>query len=208
MKLKVCGMREPDNIRELKQQINPDWMGLIFYPPSPRFVDNRYAASLKELDIKKVGVFVDRDWNEIQKTVSAFGLSALQLHGEESADQVERIKERIALPIIKAVPVKGNIIWEDLEPYLPSVDYFLFDTFTGAYGGSGKVFNWELLIDYPYDKPFLLSGGLSLEHADLIKSFEKKLPQMAGIDINSKFEIAPGLKNIDMISEFKTKIKN
>jgi phosphoribosylanthranilate isomerase len=208
MKLKVCGMREPDNIRELKQQINPDWMGLIFYPPSPRFVEIRYAASLKELDIKKVGVFVDRDWNEIQKTVSAFGLSALQLHGEESADQVERIKERIALPIIKAVPVKGNIIWEDLEPYLPSVDYFLFDTFTQAYGGSGKVFNWELLIDYPYDKPFLLSGGLSLEHADLIKSFEKKLPQMAGIDINSKFEIAPGLKNIDMIREFKNKIKN
>lgn len=201
-------MRGPDNIRELKHEINPDWMGLIFYPPSPRFVDMSYAESIKEVDIKKVGVFVDRYWKEIQNIVSAFGLSALQLHGEESADEVERIKEQIALPIIKAVPVKGNINWEDFEPYLPSVDYFLFDTFTRAYGGSGKVFNWELLKDYPFEKPFFLSGGLSLEHADLIKSFKQKLPQMAGIDINSKFEITPGLKNIDMIREFKNKIKN
>jgi phosphoribosylanthranilate isomerase len=183
-------------------------MGLIFYPPSPRFVDNSFAASLKEVEIKKVGVFVDRNWKEIQSIVFAFGLNALQLHGEESADQVERIKGHLKLPIIKAVPVKGNVIWEDLEKYLPSVDYFLFDTFTHAYGGSGKVFNWELLIDYPFDKPFILSGGLNPEHADLIKSFKQTLPQMAGIDINSKFEISPGLKNIDMIREFKNKIKN
>lgn len=208
MKLKVCGMRDPDNVRELYSQINPDWMGLIFYPPSPRYVDDIYSDALKDIPVKKVGVFVDMDWKEIKDKVSTFGLSALQLHGEESVEQVKRIKEKIGLPIIKAISVNEKVIWEDLKPYLPFVDYFLFDTFTQAYGGSGKTFNWKLLMDYPYEKPFLLSGGLSFDHAELIKNFKQKIPQMAGIDINSKFEIEPGLKDIEMIHVFKKIIKN
>ena len=208
MKLKVCGMRDPDNVRELYSQINPDWMGLIFYPPSPRYVDDIYSDALKDIHVKKVGVFVDMDWQGIKDKVSTFGLSALQLHGEESVEQVKRIKEKIGLPIIKAISVNEKVIWEDLKPYLPFVDYFLFDTFTQAYGGSGKTFNWKLLMDYPYEKPFLLSGGLSFDHAELIKNFKQKIPQMAGIDINSKFEIEPGLKDIEMIRELKKIIKN
>jgi phosphoribosylanthranilate isomerase len=208
MKLKVCGMRDPDNVRELYSQINPDWMGLIFYPPSPRYVDDIYADVLKDIPVKKVGVFVDMDWKEIKDKVSTFGLSALQLHGEESVEQVKRIKEKIGLPIIKAVSVHEKVIWEDLKPYLPFVDYFLFDTFTQAYGGSGKTFNWKLLMDYPFEKPFLLSGGLSCDHAALIKSFQQNMPQMIGIDINSKFEMEPGLKDIEMIHELKKKIEN
>ena len=208
MKLKVCGMRDPDNVRELYSQINPDWMGLIFYPPSPRYVDDIYSDALKDIHVKKVGVFVDMDWQGIKDKVSTFGLSALQLHGEESVEQVKRIKEKIGLPIIKAISVNEKVIWEDLKPYLPFVDYFLFDTFTQLYGGSGKTFNWELLMEYPYDKPFLLSGGLSFDHAELIKNFQQKIPQMAGIDINSKFEIEPGLKDIEMIHLLKKIIKN
>ena len=201
-------MRDPDNVRELYSQINPDWMGLIFYPPSPRYVDDIYSDALKDIHVKKVGVFVDMDWQGIKDKVSTFGLSALQLHGEESVEQVKRIKEKIGLPIIKAISVNEKVIWEDLKPYLPFVDYFLFDTFTQLYGGSGKTFNWELLMEYPYDKPFLLSGGLSFDHAELIKNFQQKIPQMAGIDINSKFEIEPGLKDIEMIHVLKKIIKN
>jgi len=207
MKLKVCGMRYPENVRQLYDQINPDWMGLIFYPPSPRYVDDIYADVLKDIPIIKVGVFVDVDWREIQDKVSAFALSILQLHGKESADQVKRIKEQIGLPIIKAISVNDKIDWKELEAYLPYVDYFLFDTFTQAYGGSGKTFNWELLLGYHYDKPFLLSGGISLEHVELISGLLPKIPQMAGIDVNSKFEIEPGLKDIDMIYRLKSLLK-
>ncbi|MFD2203394.1 phosphoribosylanthranilate isomerase [Shivajiella indica] len=207
MKLKVCGMREPDNVRELVHQVNPDWMGLIFYPPSPRFVDDIYAGVLKDIAINKVGVFVDMDWRDIRDKVFTFSLNALQLHGDESAEQVKKIKEQIGLPIIKAISVNEQILWENLEPYLPTVDYFLFDTFTQAYGGSGKIFNWELLLDYPYQKPFLLSGGLSIAHGGLIQSFKQKIPQMIGVDINSKFELEPGLKDIEMIKVFKSNLK-
>jgi len=207
MKLKVCGMRDPENVRQLYDQINPDWMGLIFYPLSPRYVDDIYADALKDIPITKVGVFVDVDWREIQDKVSAFALSILQLHGKESADQVKRIKEQIGLPIIKVISVNDKIDWKELEVYLPHVDYFLFDTFTQAYGGSGKTFNWELLLGYPYEKPFLLSGGISLEHVELISGLLPKIPQMAGIDVNSKFEIEPGLKDIDMIYRLKSLLK-
>jgi phosphoribosylanthranilate isomerase len=207
MKLKVCGMRDPENVRQLYHQINPDWMGLIFYPPSPRYVDDIYSDVLKDIPITKVGVFVDMDWRAIQDKVSAFSLSILQLHGKESADQVKRIKKKIGLPIIKVISVNDKIDWKELEAYLPYVDYFLFDTFTQAYGGSGKTFNWELMLGYPYEKPFLLSGGISLEHVELIKGLLPKIPQMAGIDINSKFEIEPGLKDIDMIYRLKSQLK-
>jgi len=207
MKLKVCGMRDPENVRQLYDQINPDWMGLIFYPLSPRYVDDIYADALKDIPITKVGVFVDVDWREIQDKVSAFALSILQLHGKESADQVKRIKEQIGLPIIKVISVNDKMDWKELEAYLPYVDYFLFDTFTQAYGGSGKTFNWELLLGYPYEKPFLLSGGISLEHVELITGLLPKIPQMAGIDVNSKFEIEPGLKDIDMIYRLKSLLK-
>lgn len=206
MKLKVCGMREPDNIRELVDQIQPDWMGLIFHPSSPRFVNSTNADFIKALDIRKVGVFVNADIADIAEKINSFGLTTLQLHGEEPVDEVMKIKEKTELEIFKVFSVNDSIQWDLLEGYLPFVDYFLFDTFTNSYGGSGKTFNWQLLQDYPFEKPFLLSGGLSLDHLDSIQNLQSQVPQMKGIDINSKFEIEPGYKNLALIDEFKRRL--
>ena len=207
MKLKVCGMRESANVKSLVESIQPDWMGLIFYPASPRFVDDIQADWIRETVIKKVGVFVDASFSEIAEKIQKFGLSTLQLHGEESIEEVKKLKDKTGLEIFKVFSIGQNIDWSILEAYLPHVDYFLFDTFTNAYGGSGKTFNWQILLDYPFDKPFLLSGGLSIVHAEAILELQSKIPQLAGVDINSKFEIEPGLKDIDLVSEFKNSLK-
>ena len=200
-------MRESANVKSLVESIQPDWMGLIFYPASPRFVYDIQADWIRETDIKKVGVFVDASFSEIAEKIQKFGLSTLQLHGEESVDEVEKLKDKTGLEIFKVFSIGQNIDWSILEAYLPHVDYFLFDTFTNAYGGSGKTFNWQILLDYPFDKPFLLSGGLAIVHAEAILELQSKIPQLAGVDINSKFEIEPGLKDIDLVSEFKNSLK-
>ena len=200
-------MRESANVKSLVESIQPDWMGLIFYPASPRFVDDIQADWIRETVIKKVGVFVDASFSEIAEKIQKFGLSTLQLHGDESIEEVKKLKDKTGLEIFKVFSIGQNIDWSILEAYLPHVDYFLFDTFTNAYGGSGKTFNWQILLDYPFDKPFLLSGGLSIVHAEAILELQSKIPQLAGVDINSKFEIEPGLKDIDLVSEFKNSLK-
>jgi phosphoribosylanthranilate isomerase len=207
MKLKVCGMRESANVRNLLDKVQPDWMGLIFYPASPRFVDDIQADWIRETEVKKVGVFVDAAFVDIVEKIQKFGLSTLQLHGDESEEEVEKLKKITGLEIFKVFSIEQNIHWSKLEAYLPYVDYFLFDTFTNTYGGSGKTFNWQILLDYPFDKPFLLSGGLNIGHVEAIKDLKSKIPQLAGVDINSKFEIEPGLKDIDLVSVFKNSIK-
>ena len=207
MKLKVCGMRDPENIRHLVTEIQSDWMGLIFHPASPRFVDHIIADQIKEIKVRKVGVFVNAAISEIQEKIQDFGLSTLQLHGGETVHEVREIKGKTGLEIFKVFSVDDKIQWTSMEPYLPFVDYFLFDTFTKSYGGSGKTFNWDLLQDYPFDKPFLLSGGINIEHIDSILMLKSIVPQMAGLDINSKFEIEPGFKNLTLIKEFKKEIE-
>ncbi|MCR9014041.1 phosphoribosylanthranilate isomerase [Aquiflexum gelatinilyticum] len=207
MKLKVCGMRESANVRNLLDQVQPDWMGLIFYPASPRFVDDIQADWIRDTKIRKVGVFVDASLTDIAEKIQKFGLSTIQLHGNESVEEVREIKEKTGLEVFKVFSIDKNIDWKHLEGYLPHVDYFLFDTFTHTYGGSGKTFNWQILLDYPFDKPFLLSGGLTLGHLDAIGDMKSKVPQLQGLDINSKFEIEPGLKDIDLVSEFKKSLK-
>jgi phosphoribosylanthranilate isomerase len=206
MKIKVCGMREPDNIRQLVDQIQPDWMGLIFHPASPRYVDSIAAEQIREIKVSKVGVFVNAVVSEIEEKIQDFGLSTLQLHGGETVDIVSEIKEKTGLEIFKVFSVDEHIRWDSMEAFLPYVDYFLFDTFTKSYGGSGKTFNWQLLQDYPFDKPFLLSGGINIDHIDAILNLKSSVSQMAGVDINSKFEIKPGLKDVNIISEFKKMI--
>ncbi len=196
-------MRESANVKNLLGQVQPDWMGLIFYPASPRFVDDIQADWIRDTEIRKVGVFVDASLSDIADKVQKFGLSTVQLHGDESAEEVNKIKEKTGLEVFKVFSIDQKINWNKLEEYLPHVDYFLFDTFTNAYGGSGKTFNWEILLDYPFDKPFLLSGGLTIGHVEAIKDLKSKVPQLEGLDINSKFEIEPGLKDIDLVSEFK-----
>lgn len=199
-------MRDPENIRELIDKIQPDWMGLIFHPPSPRFVDSLHSDFIKGLKVKKTGVFVNAEISDIKERIRSFGLTTLQLHGEETVENVREIKEETELEIFKVFSVDDAIHWDLLEDYLPIVDYFLFDTFTKSYGGSGKAFNWQLLQDYPFDKPFLLSGGINIDHIDSILKLKSTVPQMTGVDINSKFEIEPGNKDLALINEFKWKI--
>lgn len=207
MKLKVCGMRNPQNIMNLEQQVQPDWMGLIFYPGSSRFVQND-EAFYKHIGLKKVGVFVDASFEMIQEKANSFGLGVIQLHGNETVDFVKRIKEELNLEVFKVIKVKGAVDWKEIEGFLPLVDYFLFDTYTKDHGGSGRTFNWEVLKTYPFDKPFLLSGGLDDGQVSEIWKLKEELPQLAGIDINSKFETSMALKDISKIVAFKKKIDN
>ena len=206
MELKVCGMRESENIRSLISEIGPDWMGLIFYSKSPRFVSDEKAAELKEFPVKKVGVFVNASEAEILRKVDQFGLSAIQLHGKESVEFVKDISEKTDVELWKVVSVGDEIDWKSLEGYLPFVSKFLFDTATAAHGGSGKRFDWKVLETYPFDKGFLLSGGLDEESAEEVLALRQQIPQLQGVDLNSKFEDAPGVKNIEKLKNFKSRL--
>lgn len=208
MKLKVCGMRYLTNVKDLESQVRPDWMGLIFYAPSPRFAGEKGDSEISKISLKKVGVFVNEPTDSIIRKIEDFGLSGVQLHGEETVGQVQEIKEKSGLEVFKVFKVKDEMLWSDLESYLPWVDYFLFDTYTKDHGGSGKTFDWGVLRDYPFEKPFLLSGGVDIDQVQAISELKKKLPQFAGLDINSKFEIEPGLKDIAKVREFKEELKN
>jgi phosphoribosylanthranilate isomerase len=206
MELKVCGMREPENIRSLISDVKPDWMGLIFYPKSPRYVIDEKAADLKELPVKKVGVFVNESEAEILRKVDQFSLSAIQLHGSESPDFVKSLAEKTEAELWKVISVGAQIDWKSLEAYLPYVSKFLFDTATSAHGGSGKKFDWKVLETYPFDKGFLLSGGLDEESSAEVMALRQQIPQLQGVDLNSKFEDAPGLKNIEKLKNFKSRL--
>ncbi|WP_439474046.1 phosphoribosylanthranilate isomerase [Algoriphagus formosus] len=206
MEIKVCGMRELGNIQGLIWEVKPDWMGLIFYPKSPRYVTEDKAIDFNKVEVKKVGVFVNETEIEILRKVNLFELSAIQLHGSESAEFAERLSQNTEAEIWKVISVKEEIDWESLEGYLPFVDKFLFDTATAAHGGSGKKFDWSVLETYPFDKSFLLSGGLDEESAGEILNLNRQIPQLSGVDLNSKFEDAPGLKNIEKLKKFKQKL--
>lgn len=206
MEIKVCGMRDRANSLQLVQEVDPDWMGLIFYPKSPRLVPTESAEWLIDLPLKKVGVFVGEDQSEIRRKSTLFGLSALQLHGGESVEVVKQLKEDNGLQIWKVFGVGEKLDWKMMEEFVPHVDRILFDTATASRGGSGKTFDWGLLKGYPFEKGFFLSGGLRLEHATEILELRKDIPQLLGVDVNSGFEISPGLKSIPDLKEFKQKL--
>jgi phosphoribosylanthranilate isomerase len=207
MELKVCGMREQENIRSLLSEVGPDWMGLIFYPKSPRFVKDEMAAQISGLAVKKVGVFVNESLAEVLRKIERFQLSAVQLHGGETFEFVEELRQRTALEIWKVVSVGEQIDWESLRDYVPFVGKFLFDTASAVHGGSGRKFDWTVLESYPFDTGFLLSGGLDETSSDEVLALAAKVPQLQGVDLNSKFEDAPGLKNIEKLKSFKEKIR-
>jgi phosphoribosylanthranilate isomerase len=187
IKLKVCGMREKENILALAKLL-PDYMGFIFYGPS-----KRYAAQLlsKEVldtlpaGIVKTGVFVNENEQEILNTVLRFGLTAVQLHGNESPELCEKLRQK-GLQVIKVLHVDKSIGWRSLQPYENVCDYFLFDTADAAWGGTGRTFDWSILKDYPSQKPFFLSGGIGLEQLP-IPDFVLEKPIWA-VDVNSRFE--------------------
>lgn len=206
MIIKVCGMRDPENIREVAT-LGVDYIGLIFFAGSPRRIitdngDKRYAnhpLSIIDCPLKKVGVFVNATQEEMMDTANAFQLDFLQLHGDETPDDCYALQKR-GYSLIKAFPIAKAEDFEQTIGYEGRVDYFLFDTKSNRYGGSGKQFNWSILEAYRGKTPFLLSGGIRPESAGAIRSFRH--PRFAGIDLNSGFEIEPGLKDIEKLKEF------
>jgi len=203
-------MKYDDNIQELGALL-PDFMGFIFYEKSSRFVGNELPENiLNELpaSIKKVGVFVNATLEYVLFNVKKFHLDFVQLHGNETVEYCETLKQK-GVKIIKAFQVSDEFDFSQLEVYKKYVSYFLFDTKSESYGGSGKKFNWEILNNYSLETPFLLSGGISLKDVSEIKSNSiLKQLNIAAIDINSQFETAPAKKNISLISEFKKQLQN
>lgn len=206
MEIKVCGMRAQANCQQLAVEVVPDWMGLIFYPKSPRFVQEEESDWIKSFPLKKVGVVVDEQPAVMLQKISTFGLSALQLHGGESIELVQKLKATAGVEIWKVISVAENIAWKSMEAFVPHVDRFLFDTASASKGGSGKQFDWGLLEDYPFEKGFMLSGGLSATHALAIRDLAGRIPQLLGVDLNSGFELAPGLKDISALQAFKQEL--
>lgn len=198
MIIKVCGMRDAANIKEL-EQLDIDWMGFIFYPGSPRYVGR--SLSYIPSKVQKIGVFVDQDPQIVRERAAQNRLDAIQLHGSEPPWYCINLHEE-GYKVIKSFGIDedGFIPLAQLDAYEGKCDYFLFDRKTKLHGGSGRKFIWSRLAKYQGDTPFLLSGGISPEDVEEIKSFVH--PRFAGIDINSRFEIEPALKNIEMIREF------
>lgn len=204
MKIKVCGMREEANIRALAE-LKPDYMGLIFYAASKRFVEQANVGLLKDLspDIKITGVFVDEDLAVVLQKVKHYGLKAIQLHGSETPEYCRSLKKAVkneiaGVELIKAFGIDENFDFKILELYESEVDYLLFDTKTPAHGGSGLKFNWMVLDNYHLDKPYFLSGGISLENLNQLTTIKDH--RLYAVDVNSKFETSPGVKNIEQIS--------
>ena len=181
--------------------------GLIFYSKSPRYVSSDLAGAVQSFEVDKVGVFVNESIEFILAKIDEFKLSAVQLHGNESPEFVRQLKLKTSKKLWKVVSVGETIDWETLREYVGLIEYFLFDTATKAHGGSGKRFNWQVLEKYPFEKEFILSGGLDEESASEIIALSTKMPHLAGVDLNSKFEDAPAVKNIEKLKTFKNKIK-
>ena len=201
MQIKICGLLEPENIREIAA-LQPDYMGFIFYPNSPRFAKNLDVSLLNALpaSIKKVGVFVNENLENILTYIQKYDLDAVQLHGADNKRLCREIKEEAKTMVIKVFPIMASYNLKVTKEYEEVADLFLFDTKTDLYGGSGQKFNWNILHDYHGEKDFLLSGGISADDVKAIRKIQH--PKMIGVDLNSKFEIKPGLKNAALLRQF------
>lgn len=232
MKIKVCGLRDPENIKAVTA-LKPDLIGFICYGRSPRYVTELSADLLDSLpaDIVRTGVFVNESFDNIVDKITEFDLGAVQLHGDEgvwvcdalknkeqiivtrgtdvtadgmrledrSSETTRTVQLNKYVTVIKAFGIDDSFDFGRLNDYADSVDYFLFDTKTSGYGGSGKTFDWAILDNYKLDKPFLLSGGISLDNLAQIKQIDH--PAFYGVDLNSKFEIEPGFKDIEKLEQ-------
>ncbi|MCC9135301.1 phosphoribosylanthranilate isomerase [Pontibacter silvestris] len=199
MKVKVCGMREPGNIQEIAA-MQPDYFGFIFFQGSKRYaaehIDQHFISGLPG-SIKKVGVFVNEGVEEIKRLTHTYGFDLVQLHGRETPLQCKELKDS-GLQVVKAFSVDESFDFHNILPYESSCNFFLFDTRGKNYGGNGVTFDWKLLQNYTSDIPYFLSGGLNLENIRGINNL--KLKPFA-IDVNSGFELEPGLKDVQAIKE-------
>ena len=203
-KIKVCGMREAENLREIAA-LEPDFLGLIFYPKSPRFVSIERAEKLPEFEnIRRVGVFVNETLENILRIAERTKLSFAQLHGDETPQFCGDLQKQ-SLKIIKVFKVDESFDSQQLKDFESACDYFLFDTKTANYGGSGNKFDWGILRKMEIKKPFFLGGGIGAEN--FVEAIEacRDLPLFA-IDINSQAEISPGVKSAQIIREILEKL--
>ena len=197
--VKVCGMRDTENIRQV-DALGIDLIGFIFYPKSSRYVSDRPAYL--PTNCKRVGVFVDSTIKDILQHITDYKLDLVQLHGHESPDFISQLRALCgdSIAIIKAFNIATEEDLAATTPYTGLVDYFLFDTKGPSAGGNGKKFDWSVLVAYNGDTPFLLSGGIGPDDAESIKAFRH--PKCIGIDLNSRFENEPGIKDIVKLKMF------
>ena len=200
MLVKVCGIADQEFLHRI-DEIQIDFIGFIFYQRSKRYIADKIPAnqilSIPK-HIKKVGVFVNEEIENIIDIANHYHLDFIQLHGDEDVPFINQLSKKIK--IIKAFRIDNYIEFEKLTPYESACTYFLFDTKAQQYGGTGKKFNWELLQNYKGSTPFLLSGGITPNDIKQIKEFNH--PMLMGIDINSGFETKPGIKDINQIKIF------
>lgn len=211
-------MRDADNIRDISA-LGVDMIGLIFYPPSPRYVQQfssgagiipDYAPDMGKTPLR-VGVFIDDMPQNIVTRVYNYKLDYIQLHGNEPRETLENLRATIdpdikpKIKIIKAISVSSAEDIKKYKEYVGAADLFLFDTKCKTVGGSGEQFDWQVLQAYDGDVPFLLSGGIGPDDAERIKNFHH--PKCIGIDLNSKFEIEPALKDVEKLKQFLVKVK-
>ena len=187
-------MREADNIRDV-EALGIDMMGFIFWPKSSRYVSQRPDYLPKR--VKRVGVFVDEDPEQVKRLANDYGLDYIQLHGQESPSYIFQLR---GLHVIKAFNISTAEDLSQTQPYEGLVDYFLFDAKGKSVGGNGEKFNWDVLDAYQGNTPFLLSGGIGPDDAARVNAFHH--PKCIGIDLNSRFELAPGLKEVAKLKEF------
>ncbi|WP_298761596.1 phosphoribosylanthranilate isomerase [uncultured Psychroserpens sp.] len=212
MKLKVCGMKYKDNIKEVAQ-LQPDYLGFIFYEKSSRFFNDTIPELPKS--IKKVGVFVNAPLKFVIKNINTHNLQAIQLHGQESSEYIKNLRKILVdsginvMEIIKVFSIKNDFDFSVLATYENVCDYFLFDTKGKLPGGNGYTFNWDILKSYPSTKPFFLSGGIGLNEIEELNTFKhtKVSKYCYAIDVNSKFETDPGLKNTNELETFKHELQ-
>ena len=200
-KIKICGMKYSENILEVSQLL-PDYLGFIFYEKSSRFFDGEIPEISES--VKKVGVFVNATLEEIKSKIKKYDLDLIQLHGNETPEFCSNLKQE-SIEVIKVFSVDDDFDFQILEAYENVCDYFLFDTKGKLHGGNGFTFNWQILEKYKSKKPLFLSGGIGIEEIEKIKTLN--LPIFA-IDVNSKFETEPGLKNVQLCKDALLCISN
>ena len=201
MKIKICGITKLDQLIAI-DKLGIDFAGMIFYPASPRYILNKLNSKQvaeTTLKLKKVGVFVNATEEDIMTMVDAYHLDLVQLHGDETPGFCKQISNKIS--VLKAFRInernEKNIDWL-IKPFEEYVDFYLFDTFSkNGYGGTGAQFNWKALQDSVINKEFFLSGGIGIDDTEEIKKFRH--PNFYGIDLNSKLEIQPGIKDLEKI---------
>jgi phosphoribosylanthranilate isomerase len=203
--IKICGLREADNIRAV-ETLDIDWTGFIFYPPSPRCVpdEEHYADAVRKVVKRKAGVFVNAGLHDMLRHVSRFQLDGVQLHGDESPETSAALRQA-GCTVIKAFAIASEDDLRRTEAFEGAADYFLFDTKCNLRGGSGQRFDWQLCEAYQGRTPFLLSGGIRPQHTDDVLRFTH--PRLAGIDLNSGFETAPAQKDVAVLQMFINEIR-